>query len=282
MTSPTAEALTEVLDHACNIADAFAGDWAIVFYDSTYPAGRNPDRPTRVHPRPSADDPDSVPGQQWESGLGVQRGKDACATAAGHVVTAHRLAGQAVVALGRTDVNELTTRSARDAQALRRQTFNVVGRLRWLQGHDVGRAGVEVRDLAHAAAVSLLEAHAAVKGLMRDYDGVGELTLDRRCWNCGRPFVYPKTMECEACSKYRRRVDAQIRAGKTPQHRYRPVPRYEEAHRARQRREARLLPGQLDIEGPLSAGSYRVGEGGEAEWAPAKPLPPVQPRREAS
>jgi hypothetical protein len=276
LTSPTAESLQEVLDHACNIADAFAGDWAIVFYDSTYPAGRNPDRPTRVHARPSADDPDSVPGQQWESGLGVQRGKDACATAAAHVVTAHRLAGQAVVALGRTDVNELATRPARDAQALRRQTFNTVGRLRWLQGHDVGRAGADVRDLAHAAAVSLLEAHAAVRGLMRDYEGVGELTLDRRCWNCQRE-PRPGGRECDACRKYRNRAEAQIRAGRIPAHRVRPVPRFADAHEALKRRNERLAPGQLDIEGPLPGGAYRAGE-----WTPAKPLPGDEPRREAS
>lgn len=274
---PTAEALKETLTHACSIADALAGDWALVLYDSTYPAGRNPDRPTRVRPRPTADDPDSVPGDCWESGLGVQRGKDACAVAAGHVVTAHRLAGQAAATVGRIEVHELAARPARDAQAFRRQVFKVVGRLRWLMAHDVHRASADARDLAAKAAMALLEAHAAVRGLMRDYDGVGEPTADRRCWNCGRAAVYPKSQECEACSKYRRRMEAQIREGRTPAHRYRPVPRYEEAHRARQRREQRLAPGQLDIEGPLPGGSYRAGE-----WTPAVPLPEDINEREAS
>jgi hypothetical protein len=262
--TPTPEALIETLTHAIAIADQLAGDWALVQYDSTYPGGRNPDRGTRVHPRPPADDPDAVPGAKWDSGQGAQNGKDACANAARLVVAAHRLAGQAAAALANVEPRELTARPARESSGFRRQVFGVAGRLRWLQAHEVGRSPGDVRRLAHEAAVQLIEAHAAVKGLMRDFEAVRELPAERRCFNCQRPVVYVRTMECEACSRWRRRMEARIRQGLPVEHRLRPVPRYEEAHRARQRRQDRLAPGQLDIEGPLPGGTYREGE-----WVPA-------------
>lgn len=277
---PTADQLTETLTHACSIADQFAGDWAVVLYDSTYPAGVDRDRPTRVHPRPTADAPDDVPGGRWDSGQGSQRGKDACANAAALVVVAHRLAGQAIGKLSEVDHVELSGRPARDAGALRHQTFKVVARLRWLLKHDVAHGGLDAQLFAHSAAVQLLEAHAAVKGLMRDFDAVGELPAERRCWNCQRE-ARPGGRECAACNRYRLRAEAQIRAGKVVKHRLRPVPRFAEAHDALRRRTERLRPGQLDIEGPLPGGTYREGE-----WAPASPLPdetaPRGAKKEAS
>lgn len=282
MSAPTADALTETLTHACSIAEPLAGDWSLVWYDATYPSGRNPDRPTRVHPRPTADNPDAVPGDTWDPGVGDHAAKEACRHAADLTVTAHRLAGQALCKLVDLDDPSLRSRAPRTAVDFRRLVMRTKGRLHHLVGHGVAQAGDETRALAHSAASALIEAHAAVKGRMRDFDHVGELPVDRRCWNCQRPATYVKTMECEACSKYRRRMEAQIRAGRTPTHRYRPVPRFEEAHRARQRREERLKPGQLDIEGPLPGGSYREGE-----WASATPLPdidkrPKRARKEAS
>jgi hypothetical protein len=277
-TLPTAEQLTETLTHACSIADRFAGDWAVVFYDSTYPAGRNPDRPTRVHPRPSAENPDHVPGDRDDAGIGNHAGKEACARAAALVADAYRLAGRAAAALAGIDAsNELRSRPARDGQALRTQAMRTVARFRWLMGHDITRAAVDAQTVAHSAAVALIEAHAVVRGVMRDYDAVGEPTLDGRCWNCQRPAVYVKTQECDACSRYRRRTEAQIRAGKIPARRHRPVTRYAEAYDAARRRRERLRPGQLDVEGPLPGGNFRDGE-----WEPARPLPDFKPRREAS
>lgn len=273
--TPTAEQLTETINHACGIADQLAGDYAIVLYDSTYPPGRDPDRPTRALLQ-APGDPDLVPGAKWDPGVGVQAGKEACAIAAGHVARAHHLAGQAAAALAGLAVVELRPRGALAALDLRRQVDRTVVRLRYLMGHGVVRAGDDARRLAHAAAVALLEAHAALRGVLRDFDGVGEPTLEARCFNCHRPAVYVRTMECEACSRYRRRAEAQIRAGRTPKHRLRPVPRWEDAHQARRRRLERLRPGQLDVEGPLPAGSWRDGV-----WEWARPLPP-QRRREAS
>lgn len=268
MHAPTAEALTETLTHAIEAANQLIGDFAIVLYDSTYPAGRNPDRPTRVQPPPPEGDPDFVPGERLESGLGVERGKEACARALELAADARRLAD---AALGR----EVPPQRRLRPPGFRPHVLTTAARLRRLRDHGLAGAPDEARALAHAAAVALLEAHVAVRGVMRDYEQVGEVPADSRCWNCQRPVVYVRSRECEACSKYRRRAEAAIRTGRVVKHRFRPVPRFQAEHEARRRRAERLLPGQLDIEGPPPAGTYRDGE-----WTPATPHP--EPRREAS
>jgi hypothetical protein len=218
-----------------------------------------------------------VPGERYDSGIGDQRGKDACAVAAERIVQGRRLADRAVTLLGGHPPAWTARRPVRTANEIRVHVYATTNRLRQALDHGVAQADGDTRALAHAAAVQLLEAHTAVRGVMRDFKQVREPTLEDRCWNCQRKVTRPKTGECEACSRYRRRAEEQIRRGKTPKHRYRPVPRYQDAYDARKRRESRLLPGELDIEGPVPRVRWVDGD-----WEPSTPHPDPEPRREAS
>lgn len=271
MTAPTPEALAEAVTHALGLVDTLAGDWALIDYDSRYPAGRNPDRPTRARPINEAD-PDHVKAERDDPGVGDYRARQACNEASRHIAIAHQMAGAAIVSLMGSQAPKRYERPPRSAVDVRTVLTATEGRLKWLHGRD---ADPDTRKTADGAASALIAAHAALRAVMADYDHVGEPTLDRRCWNCGRP-VDPPRRECEACRKYRARAEAAIRAGRTVPHRLRPVPRYEDAHRARQRRTERLKPGQLDIESPLPAGNWVDGE-----YVPATPHP-TDPRRQVS
>jgi hypothetical protein len=264
VTAPTPEALAEAINHALGLVDTLAGDWALIDYDSRYPAGRNPDRPTRARPINQAD-PDHVKAERDDPGIGDYRARQACSEASRHIAIAHRLAVAAVVSHTTARPTQSYQRPPRSAVDVRAVLAATEGRLKWLQQQDLDP---DTRQTVHGAASALIAAHAALRAVMADYDHVGEPTLDRRCWNCLRA-VDPPRRECEACRKYRARAEAAIRAGKKPPHRLRPVPRYDDAHKARQRREARLKPGQLDIEGPVPTGNWIDGT-----WTPATPHPP--------
>lgn len=268
MTPPTVEATDEAVRHALGLCQTLPGDWALIDFDSRYPRGRDPDRPTRSRPI-DHDNPDAVPGDKDDPGIGDQRARRACSEAARHLQIAYRLAGEAVAIATRTPLPSGYTRPPRTAVDVRATVFTVEGRLRWLQGR---LDAPEARERAHRAASAVIAAHAALRAVQADYDHVGEPTLDRRCWNCQRK-VDPPRRECEACRKYRARAEQAIRNGRTVPHRLRPVPRYDDAHRAAARRQARLPEGDLDIAAPLPRGRYVDG----GDWEQSTPHP--QPDR---
>lgn len=265
LTAPTPEQTAEAVNHALGLTDTLAGDWALIDYDARYPRGIDRDRPTKARPI-DPDNPDCVPGDRDDPGIGDHRARQACNEASRHVAIAYRMAGTAIAVALQGEPVAGYQRAPRTAIDVRTTITATATRLRWLIERDALQ-DPDTRAAAHGAASSLIAAHAALKAVMADYDHVGEPTADRRCWNCGRP-VDPPRRECEACRKYRARAEAAIRSGKTVPHRLRPVPRYDAEHRARQRRTERLTEGDLDIASPLPRGSYRDGT-----WTPATPHP---------
>jgi hypothetical protein len=261
--TPTAEQLTEALSGAIADAPQLIDDAKWLWAESYWPPGKNPDRPTRVPMRkPESADPDHVPGPQLALGVGNDGARAAYTRAAVLVVEANRLAGRALAPFTGRRVSDGYRRPARgdelpitvDAARRRlRRLLEVVDRL----------DGEPARD-AHAAAVALVAAHAALRVVLRDEDGSGEPGADRRCANCGDPCPSGRRRrECEKCARYRQRK------GKP-----RTIRRHEDARRARDRRQER---GEDHAENPPPRGDYIDGV-----WTPATPHPDQQTRREAS
>jgi hypothetical protein len=245
VTAPTAEALTLTLDHAVTIAADLKADARWLWQDAYWPPGRNPDRPTRLARRNDTGNPDHVPGDRLALGVGNDRGRAAFERSAQLVVDAHRLAGVAASHLnGRTPPTG-PTRLARgeDYGAV---VDNTVRRLRWLRERVTPRWGDRQILDTHAAADLLIEAHAALKAVLRDVDGSGELPPQKRCKNCQNAAADQRS-ECWRCINYRMR-----NKGRT-----RPVPRNFGAFAARDRRRER---GEDYGENPLPGGRYVDGE----------------------
>lgn len=245
MTSPTAEALQEVLDHACNIAPQLTADARWLWIEAYWPAGRNPDRPTRLAPRRHpGDDPDDVPGERLALGAGNDQARAAYTRAATSIVDAHRLAGRA---LAHYTGRRAPTGYQRPARGDEFATWvaATVRRLRQLLSFGVADGDDEQPRLdAHAAAVALIAAHAALTAVMRDVDGSKELPPERRCEDCGKACEDQKRKRCWQCVQRRAR-------GK------RPVRRWAEQHAAKERRVRR---GEDYAANPLPKGRYVEGE----------------------
>jgi hypothetical protein len=261
-TLPTAEQLTETITGAIAIAPQLIDDAAWLWVDAYWPPGRNPDRPTRLGPRrdPGAD-PDHVHGERLALGLGNDAARAAYTRSGALVVDAHRLAGRVLAHYsGRTFTSGY--RRPPRGHDYRVIVDSTVRRLRTLTELDVAHGPDEARRLAHGAAVALVEAHAALRAVLRDVDGTGEPAADRRCRNCGDPCS-PGTrrLECDKCARYRQRT------GKP-----RAIRRHEDARQARERRHER---GEDHAENPPPRGRYVDGA-----WVEAAPLP--DGKREAS
>jgi hypothetical protein len=260
LTAPTAEQLTETLTHAIHIAGRVVDDYEWIRADADLPPGRNPDRPTRL--RPSGDgDPDHVPGERWALGVGNDQARAAYERADVLAQDAHH---QATMAVAR--MHELRGRLPRrvrrpDRFGFAEVVWSTARRLQWLL--DDGSATIddtEARKRAHAAAVQLQQAHAALRAVLRDVDGTGEPDAARRCNNCGDPCPPGWTRkECDKCRRYRQRTG-----------RPRLIRRHADAYKARDRRKIR---GEDHAANPAPKGRYVYGE-----WVPAAP----HPDREAS
>lgn len=250
MTSPTAEALTEVLEHAIGIAPQLQADARWLWIESYWPAGRNPDRPTRLAPRRDpGTDVDHVPGERLALGVGNDQARAAFDRSAHLLVNAHRLAGVAVAHLnGRTPPTGPTRLARSDDYWV--VADNTVRRLCWLRERVNPRWTDRQRLDAQAAADMLIEAHAALIGVLRDADGSKELPLQRRCRNCQNSAADGRT-ECWRCINYRMRNKGRLR----------PVPRNFGAFAARDRRRER---GEDYAENPLPRGRYVDGRWTEA------------------
>jgi hypothetical protein len=252
-TLPTAEQLTETITGAIAIAPQLIDDAAWLWTDAYWPPGRNPDRPTRLGPRrdPGAD-PDHVHGERLALGLGNDAARAAYTRSGALVVDAHRLAGRALAHYsGRTFTSGY--RRPPRGHDYRVIVDSTVRRLRTLTELDVAHGPDEARRLAHGAAVALVEAHAALRAVLRDVDGTGQLPPERRCADCGKACEDQKRKRCWQCVQRRAR-------GK------KPVRRWAEAHAAKERRVER---GEDHGDSPAPKGRYIDGV-----WTPTTPLPP--------
>lgn len=228
VSAPTPEALTETVAHAITIAPQLKSDAAWLWIDAYWPPRNDRDRPTRPRPRGVGEDPDHVPGERLALGIGNDTARAAYTRSAQHVTLAHRLAGLAVATH-----NNRTPPPARQHPARGHEhalyVDSTIRRLRWLLEHDAAHATDQTRRHTHAAAIALIEAHAALLAVMRDIDGTGEPDANRRCDNCGDPCPPGWTRrECDKCRRYRQRTG-----------RPRMIRRHEDARRARDRRRAR-------------------------------------------
>lgn len=255
--SPTADQLTETLDHAIAIADRLVDDYRWIRAEADLPPRSNPDRPTRL--RPPGDSPDHVPGEGI--GVGNDQARAAYERADTLVWDAHRLATIAVI-----DLHVLRGRLPRRIRLPKRFTtpdvvYSVTRRLRFLLDDGIATIdSTELRKTAHAAAVQLIEAHGALRAVLRDDGGTREPPPDRRCTNCGDPCSPGRRRnECEKCARYRQRTG-----------RPRVIRRNADAYQARDRRFER---GETHAVDPMPRGDYIDGV-----WTPATP----HPDREAS
>ena len=248
--TPTAEQLTEAISGAVAIAPQLKTDARWLWMEAYWPAGRNPDRPTRLGPRRDPRDPDHVPGERLALGVGNDGARAAFDRAAVLVVDAHRLAGHALAHYSGRRPPVGTRRPARGDE-FATWTDATVRRLRQLLNLAT-RPGApdEPRRDAHASAVALVAAHAALQAVMRDVDRSGELPPQKRCKTCQNAAAEGRT-ECWRCINYRMR-----NKGRT-----RPVPRNLGAFAARDRRRER---GEDYGENPPPRGRYIDGQWTEA------------------
>lgn len=250
MPTPTAEQLTETLAGAITIVHQLVDDYRWIRAEADLPPGHNPDRPTRLR-RAHDGGPDYVPGRRFDLGIGNDEARAAYERADVLIRDAHRLATNAVTAM-----HALRGRAPRRIRLPKRfdapeAAYSTARRLQWLLDDRVTEADDDTRRTAHAAAVQLTEAHAALRAILRDVDRTGEPAADRRCDNCGDPCPAGWTRrECEKCRRYRQRT------GKP-----RMIRRHEDARRARSRRRER---GEDHAENPLPRGRYVGGEWTEA------------------
>lgn len=265
--TPTAEQLTEAITGAIADAPQLTDDARWIWAEAYWPPGKNPDRPTRVPMRkPEAGDPDHVPGPQLALGVGNDQARAAYTRAAVLVVEANRLAGRALAPFTGRKVSDGYRRPARGDE-LPITADSAVRRLRQLldlvapKDPEAPRLEGETARDAHAAAVALVAAHAALKVVLRDDGGTDALPGDRRCDDCGKACEDQKRRKCWQCVQRRAR-------GK------KPVRRWAEAHAAKGRRVER---GEDHAENPAPSGDYVDGV-----WTPAKPFPKPTPRQEAS
>lgn len=238
---PTAEQLTEAITGAIATAPQLIDDARWLWTEAYWPAGKNLDRPTRVPARkPDSTDPDHVPGATLDLGVGNDQARAAYTRCAVLVVESHRLAGRACAQIvGRTATGGYRRPARGDELPL--MVDATVRRLRQLL-EVVDRPAVA--GDAFAAAVALVEAHAALKVVLRDVDGSGNLPPERRCIDCGKACEDQKRRRCWQCVQRRAR-------GK------KPVRRWAEAHAAKGRRVER---GEDHAENPLPKGRYIEGE----------------------
>lgn len=262
---PTAAHLTEAITGAIATAPQLTDDAQWIWMEAYWPAGRNPDRPTRVPARkPDDSDPDHVPGPALALGVGNDQARAAYTNCATLVVEAHRLAGRALAPFAGRKVSDGYRRPAR-ADELPTMVDSTVRRLRQFLKLDGPRRGDDaVRQDAYAAAVTLVAAHAALKGVLRDFDGKGHLPPERRCADCGKACEDQKRKRCWQCVQRRAR-------GK------RPVRRWAEAHAAKERRVER---GEDHADNPLPGYRYVDGHLEDATPHPDEPRP--RTRKEAS
>lgn len=225
MSAPTAEQLTETLNHAIGIAHQMKDDAAWLWVDAYWPPRRDRDRPSR--PLPPGADPDHVPGARLALGVGNDGARAAYNRSSVLLADAHRLAGRAITTFtGRRP--PLNQRPPQGHHYLA-TVDAVTRRLRWLVDHDITHADDPARATAHAACTALLEAHAALRSVLRDVDGTGEPDATRRCTNCGDPCTPGRgRRECEKCARYRQRTG-----------RARTIRRHADAYAARDRRRTR-------------------------------------------
>lgn len=253
MAAPTAEQLTETLTHAINLAPQLTDDGMWLWIDAYWPPRRDRDRPSR--PLPPGADPDHIPGERLALGIGRDDVRSAWTRSSLLVVDAHRHAGAAVSAISGRPAPRPRLRPARGHE-YRTLVDASARRLRWLLEHEIARVGDEhLRRDAHAAAVALLEAHAALRTVLRDLDGTGEPDAARRCSNCGDPCTPGRRRnECEKCARYRQRTG-----------RARLIRRHADAYAARDRRRAR---GEDHAQNPMPNSRYVDGV-----WTPSSPHP---------
>jgi hypothetical protein len=229
------------------IAPQLKTDAAWLHLDAYWPPRRDRDRPSR--PLPPGADPDHLPGERLALGIGNDQSRAAYTRAALLVVDAHRLAGLAVAHLNGRRPPVGRRRPARGDE-FAPVVDATIRRLRWLLGHDhpddIASWPDRLRLDAHAAAVSLIEAHAALKAVLRDDGGTKEPGADRRCSNCGDPCSPGRgRLECEKCARYRQRTG-----------RPRLIRRHADAYAARARRRER---GEDQAANPLPTGRYVAG-----------------------
>jgi hypothetical protein len=266
LNAPTDEQLAETLISAIHAADPLVDDHGWIRAEVDLPPGRDPDRPTRLHRPADSDNPDYIPGRRFDPGIGNDQARAACEVAEMKAPDAHRLATVAVKAM-----HEIRGRTPRRVRLPRRfgfseTVYSTARRLQWLLDDGITDVDdLEVRKTAHAAAVQLLLAHAALQGVLADFDGTGELPASRRCDNplgCDMP-PRPGGKKCGACAQMWLR-----------KRRHRVPRRYSDAREAKVRRVER---GEDRAASPFPAGRYVDGE-----WVPATPHPDAPPHREAS
>jgi hypothetical protein len=243
--APTPTLLADTLTAAIGIAPQLIDDAGWIWLDAYWPPGRNPDRPTRLAPRPDpGDDPDSVPGDRLALGLGNDAPRKAYTKCAAKVAEAHRLAARAHGHYTGRPSSGARVRPPRGTE-LAVMVDAVTRRLAWLLERDIAHDEDDQPRLdAHAAAVALMAAHAELRTVLRDVDGSGEPPPERRCVDCGKACEDQKRKRCWQCVQRRAR-------GK------KPVRRWAEAHAAKERRAVR---GEDHAENPLPGGRYIEGE----------------------
>jgi hypothetical protein len=216
--------------------------------------------------KPDDGDPDHVPGPQLALGVGNDGARAAYTRAAVLVVDANRLAGRALAPFTGRKVSDGYRRPARGDE-LPATVDSTWRRLRKLLDLAVASRldGQPALD-AHAAAVALVSAHAALKVVLRDDGGTEDPAGDRRCNNPnGCPNkARPGGKECPACNQYRLRNKG----------RHRIPRRWTNEYDAQARRRDR---GEDHAANPLPG--YRYVDG---ELEDARPHPEQKPRKEAS
>jgi hypothetical protein len=239
--------LNEAISGAIAIAPQLIDDAAWLWVDAYWPPGRNPDRPTRVALRRNeSDNPDHVAGERLALGVGNDAARAAYARAAAHVADAHRLAGRAHAHYsGRKP--PVGARRPPQGPELPVMVDSIRRRLRAVLDAGIDHLDEDRPRLdAHAAAVALIAAHAALQDVLRDDGGTKEPGSSRRCSNCGDPVTPGRRhKECDKCARYRQRTG-----------RPRAIRRHEEARRARDRRRER---GEDHGDAPLPLGRYFDG-----------------------
>lgn len=197
----TCDALAESLASALATIPGLVDDAAWLSTDAGWPQGRDPDRPSRA--RPLSDDPDTVPGWRHDLGDGRDHTRAALARASVLVANAHRLAARAAGAPRPASV---------PVSAAAEATAALLARLARSLPEDP-----DARQDAHAVADHVAAARAALRKVLRDPDGTGELPPERRCQNplgCDNERRAGTTglgLECDACRKWRDRHGGQSR-----------------------------------------------------------------------
>jgi hypothetical protein len=267
--TPTAEALTETLNHALTIAPQMKSDARWLHGLAYGLQGRDRDRPTRVRPEITNPDPDFVLGRTHDLGIGDDRARHAYTWAGQLLGNSHRIAGDSVcrlrVILGLDaelqNAPLLPWEPAR-AAAFDRATTRTTLRLRWLLDH--GAATVRddrTRLKAWSAANFLIAADVEIKRILPV-----EARSKDRCVNCGGR-ARKGGRECPACASARLRSVARAAKAAKQGKKVAVAPRNDAAFKAKQRRVER---GADFGEEPLPWGRYI----GPDEWVPATPHPP--------